>query len=184
MTGSEYTRQQQEEPLTDQGLEKLATEAGSTLLNAGLVCSTAESCTGGLVAKLLTDKPGSSAWFDHAEITYSNEAKQRMLGVSAETLDQWGAVSEEVVKEMATGSVQSGGSQVACAVSGVAGPDGGSESKPVGTVWIAWASVTAPGKPVQLSTRRCLFDGDRDRIRRAAAAEALNGIIRVSNGLT
>ncbi|MGL4184219.1 MAG: CinA family protein, partial [Thiotrichaceae bacterium] len=104
-----------------------------------LSLATAESCTGGLIAKLCTDLPGSSAWFDCGFISYSNASKRRLLGVAAETLSQYGAVSEAVVKQMASGALQQSDAQVSVAISGIAGPGGGSAEKPVGMVCFAWA---------------------------------------------
>lgn len=162
-----------------QDLEAVALDAGKHLLAASWICSTAESCTGGLISKLLTDQPGSSAWFDHASITYSNDAKQRMLGVPGDLIEQFGTVSRECVESMAIGSVERGMTHIACSVSGVAGPDGGTPEKPVGTVWFAWAHRASPDAPIEVESGRCLFDGDRAAIRSLAAMEALSGIIRV-----
>lgn len=134
--------------------------------------ATAESCTAGLAAKLLTDAPGSTAWFERGFITYSNEAKIEMLGVGQQTLDKWGAVSREVVHEMATGALQHSHADVALAISGIAGPGGGCLEKPVGTVWFAWADDAGHCAEVQH------FDGDREAVRSAAAAFALAGMLR------
>lgn len=135
------------------------------------IIATAESCTGGMIAAAITDQPGSSNWFDCGFITYSNAAKIRLLGVESGTLRDSGAVSEPTVAQMARGAVQNSDATFACAVSGVAGPDGGSPEKPVGTVWIAWAS------PSGVSLQHFLFEGDRDEIRRRTVDEALRGLI-------
>ncbi|MDE2311380.1 MAG: nicotinamide-nucleotide amidohydrolase family protein, partial [Betaproteobacteria bacterium] len=119
-------------------MDILAAQVGGLLKAQGLMLATAESCTGGGVAQAITDVAGSSAWFERGFIAYSNQAKQQMLGVSEATLNQHGAVSEATVREMAAGALQRSGAHVALAVSGIAGPDGGTPDKPVGTVWFAW----------------------------------------------
>jgi len=133
---------------------------------------TAESCTGGWVAKVLTDLPGSSAYFDRGFVTYSNQAKQEMLGVSEETLDTHGAVSEQVVAEMVSGALKKSSADVAIAISGIAGPTGGSKEKPVGTVCFAWQF-----KGEKAHTQTMLFDGERDSIRKQSVEFILSGII-------
>ena len=138
------------------------------LKKKNLTVTTAESCTGGWVAKAITDIAGSSAWFERGFVTYSNEAKAQMIGVREETLAQHGAVSEPVVVEMAIGALKAARADYAVSISGIAGPDGGSEEKPVGTVWFAFA--TARGEGI---TRRECFSGDRDAVRRQATAYAL-----------
>lgn len=132
----------------------------------------AESCTGGWIAKSCTDIAGSSEWFERGFVTYSNNAKQQMLGVRETTLEEYGAVSEAVVAEMAAGALMHSPADLAVAISGIAGPGGGSNEKPVGTVCFAWAS----GK--KIFTVREQFDGDRDAIRKAAVLHALEGLIR------
>jgi nicotinamide-nucleotide amidase len=156
----------------DAALAALTETLAQRLLAAGLKLATAESCTGGWIAKCLTDIAGSSDWFERGFITYSNGAKQESLGVSAETLSLHGAVSEQCVREMAAGVLRHSPAQVAVAVSGIAGPGGGSADKPVGLVWIAWAW---PNRSV--SVTRCQFDGDREAVRRAAVASALQGLL-------
>ncbi len=155
----------------DVTLQALAAEVGGKLKAAGLMLATAESCTGGWIAKVMTDTAGSSAWFERGSVTYSNESKAAMLGVRARTLEQFGAVSEAVVREMAEGAASWSQARVSVAVSGIAGPDGGSPEKPVGTVWIAWrwadGRVTAAGH---------LFKGDRDSVRFQAVLTALEGL--------
>ena len=147
-----------------QQLQNLA----SNLSTQNLKVTCAESCTGGLLAANLTRLPGSSAWFDMGFVTYSNEAKSQMIGVSEATLLEHGAVSEPVVVEMAIGALKAARADYAVSISGIAGPDGGSEEKPVGTVWFAFA--TARGEGI---TRRECFSGDRDAVRRQATAYAL-----------
>jgi nicotinamide-nucleotide amidase len=132
----------------------------------------AESCTGGWISKVATDIAGSSAWFDRGFVTYSNAAKQAMLGVRAETLDTHGAVSEPVVLEMVAGALGRSQAQVAVAVSGIAGPGGGSPDKPVGTVWLAWS---VPGTPPW--SQRLQLTGDREAVRRQAVQAALLGLL-------
>lgn len=154
-------------------LQQFVQLVAETLLTRGWRLSIAESCTGGWVAKLCTDLAGSSAWFEAGVVSYSNAAKQGFLGVSATTLAAHGAVSEPVVREMAEGMLSRSGSHLALAISGIAGPDGGSVDKPVGMVCFAWAEQG------QLPTRvqTCHFEGDRDAVRRQAVAHALRGVI-------
>jgi nicotinamide-nucleotide amidase len=132
----------------------------------------AESCTGGWIAKALTDLPGSSAWFGYGVVAYGNEAKRTVLGVSKDTLAGQGAVSEDVAEQMATGARLLSGAEIAVSVTGIAGPDGGSPEKPVGTVCLAWAG---PGVQLLSKTRR--FSGDRESIRRQSVVAALEGVL-------
>lgn len=141
---------------------------------AGRTVTTAESCTGGWIAKALTDVPGSSACFAYGIVSYSNGAKESLLGVQNQTLLEYGAVSEPAVREMAAGALNLSGADVAVAVSGVAGPDGGSDEKPVGTVWFAWGQRTSAG--ISMETERRRFDGDRDSVRSQTVVAALAGI--------
>ena len=152
-------------------LAQLAARLGRRLADSGLTLATAESCTGGWIAKCVTDIAGSSAWLDRGFVTYSNAAKQDMLGVAAATLAEHGAVSEPVVRQMAAGAVARSAAQVAVAVSGVAGPGGGSADKPVGTVCFGFAL------PDGVSTETLYFDGDRDAVRRQSVAHALTRLI-------
>ncbi|MBU2954339.1 nicotinamide-nucleotide amidase [Marinobacter sp. F3R08] len=156
---------------SDQELEGAGNRLGERLLRAGRTVATAESCTGGWVAKVLTDRAGSSAYVLGGLVTYSNEAKQGLLGVTPKSLDDHGAVSEPVVREMVAGALVATGADVAVAISGVAGPGGGSEDKPVGTVWFAWGSDSASTVAV---VKR--FEGDRDQVRRQAVLFALQGV--------
>ena len=152
-----------------EALADLATRLAAALRRRGGWLATAESCTGGWVAKICTDLAGSSAWFERGFVTYSNDSKQELLGVSAETLDRYGAVSEQVVQEMAAGVLQNSHAQWAMAISGLAGPGGGSREKPVGTVCFAWA-----GPDDWMMSRRYCFDGDRQAVRRQAVATTLS----------
>lgn len=154
--------------MTDSELMQLSEQVGLALKARGATVTTAESCTGGWVAKAITDIAGSSAWFERGFVTYSNEAKAQMIGVREETLAQHGAVSEPVVVEMAIGALKAARAHFAVSISGIAGPDGGSEEKPVGTVWFAFVSASGEG-----ITRRECFSGDRDAVRRQATAYAL-----------
>jgi nicotinamide-nucleotide amidase len=133
---------------------------------------TAESCTGGGLAEILTRIPGSSAWFERGFVTYSNESKHEMLSVSLDTLEQFGAVSEETAREMAKGAVENSKADFGVAITGIAGPDGGTESKPVGTVCFAWHRRNEGG-----STAHICFEGDRLRIREQACMLAMQGLL-------
>jgi len=144
---------------------------------ASQVVATAESCTGGMIAASLTNLAGSSEWFDCGFVTYSNNAKMRLLGVEGATLAASGAVSSATVAEMALGAVSRSDATIACAVSGVAGPGGGSVEKPVGTVWIAWAG------PTGVRRQHFLFPGNRDDIRQHTVDEALRGLIDCINSV-
>ncbi|MEA5446001.1 nicotinamide-nucleotide amidohydrolase family protein [Gammaproteobacteria bacterium AB-CW1] len=155
----------------DQQLRTLADNLGQRLLACGWRLVLAESCTGGWLAKCLTDVAGSSAWFERGWVSYSNSAKQDMLGVSATLLESHGAVSEAVVTAMARGARRAAGTELALAVSGVAGPDGGSDEKPVGMVCFGLADRNDS----QAWTH--YFSGDREAIRRASVAEGLRGLI-------
>jgi nicotinamide-nucleotide amidase len=159
---------------SDGELHTLAEQVGQALMTANLLVMTAESCTAGWIAKTLSDVPGCSAWFDCGVAAYSYEAKQGLLGVRPETLIHHGAVSEETVQEMVSGALVHSGAGVAVAVTGIAGPTGGTEDKPVGTVWIAWKR--RGGYPV---SKVFHFDGDREAVRRQTVAEALRGLLAV-----
>ena len=159
-------------------LDSLAEAVGHRLLERGLALVTAESCTGGWIAKTLTDVAGSSQWFDRGMVTYSNRAKEEMLDVPAEVLAEYGAVSEQVALAMAQGALRRSRAQVAVAVTGIAGPDGGSGDKPVGTVWIGWQWPTGHAEAV-----RHTFSGGRESVRRHAVKAALEGILERVSGL-
>jgi nicotinamide-nucleotide amidase len=147
-----------------------------SLLSRGLVVAVAESCTGGYVAKLITDVPGSSRWFSCGVVAYSNAAKQRLLGVTAATLAEHGAVSEQTVIEMAVGALVVGEGHRAVSISGVAGPDGGTAERPVGLVWFSRSQRMDNGSVGALAMQR-RFSGGRDAVRRQAAAVALGMLL-------
>ena len=153
-------------------LDALAVLVGTRLKENGLALATAESCTGGWVAQVVTSVSGSSEWFDRGFVTYSNEAKREMMGVRAETLERHGAVSEETAREMASGALAASRAQIAVAITGVAGPTGGTPQKPVGMVCFAWA---ARGGAVDSTTRH--FAGDRAVVRRRSVVFALQGVM-------
>ena len=153
---------------------KLSETLVSELASSGKTLSTAESCTGGWVSKAITDVPGSSDVFAYGIVSYSNGAKESLLGVKSATLDHNGAVSDVVVEEMAKGVLELSGSDIAVAVSGIAGPDGGSKEKPVGTVWFAWA--VRDESLIKVDTRCLHFSGDRELVRERTVAHALQGV--------
>jgi nicotinamide-nucleotide amidase len=157
-------------------ITQLAEQLGSRLKGLGAQVSTAESCTGGGIAEAITRIAGSSAWFEAGYITYSNTQKTAQLGVPTELFARVGAVSREVVEAMVAGAQRHSGARFAVAVSGIAGPDGGSLEKPVGTVWLAWADGT--GRHAE----RCLFAGDREAVRRQTVERALQGLLRLAAG--
>ncbi len=160
--------------MTDGELGELAARVAEALAGRGWRLATAESCTGGWVAKVCTDIAGSSGWFERGFVSYSNDAKLELLGVHGETLAGYGAVSEETVREMAQGALVRSRADVSLAISGIAGPAGGSPEKPIGTVCFAWA-VRGNGT----STQQVRFEGDRDAVRRQAVARALRGVLDV-----
>ncbi len=162
--------------MNDDTLTRLAERVGHSLHRYGLQLATAESCTGGWIAKLITDVAGSSAWFERGFVTYSNAAKQELLAVPAATLATHGAVSADTVAAMVRGALTHSHAQLAVAVSGIAGPGGGVGDKPVGTVWLAWGRIHAVPE-----TRRHRFAGDRDQVRRQAVAAALTGLLELLN---
>jgi nicotinamide-nucleotide amidase len=151
---------------------ELAQRVGEALKARGLKLATAESCTGGWVSMALTAVAGSSDWFERGYVTYSNAAKREELGVQEETLRREGAVSEATAREMATGAIRKSGTQAALAITGIAGPTGGSAAKPVGTVCFAWAL----GGKIWSETKR--FDGDRESVRRQSVLHALQGLLQ------
>ena len=157
-------------------LTTLAQRLGDALLAQQARVTAAESCTGGGIAEAITRIPGSSAWFEAGYVTYSNEQKTAQLGVPAELFASVGAVSREVVEAMARGARQRSGARFAVAVSGIAGPDGGTLDKPVGTVWLAWADGQ------QVHAQRFQFTGDRAAVRRQSVEAALVGLIRLAVG--
>ncbi|AXF75300.1 nicotinamide-nucleotide amidase [Erwinia tracheiphila] len=159
--------------MTDDDLNKLSSEIGQRLQSLKATMTTAESCTGGWIAKVITDIPGSSCWFERGFVTYSNQSKQEMVGVTPDSLTQYGAVSEQVVREMAEGARAAAGADFSISVSGIAGPDGGSEEKPVGTVWFGFAAANQ-----ETLTQRQVFSGDREAVRRQATAWGLLTLYR------
>ncbi len=159
---------------TDGELERLAARVGRRLLDSHRVVATAESCTGGWIAKTVTDVAGSSQWFVEGFVTYSNESKMRRLGVPRTLLENSGAVSEAVVRAMAKGALRRAQAQVAVAVTGIAGPDGAVPEKPVGTVWLAWAMRR--GSAVRVTVQLRHFRGDRESVRRKTVRAALTGL--------
>jgi nicotinamide-nucleotide amidase len=150
-------------------VERLASE----LTQRNACIATAESCTGGWIAKVLTDMPGSSAWFEYGFVSYGNNAKATMLNVDPALIEEYGAVSSEVVEAMVMGALEASGAQLALAVTGIAGPEGGTADKPIGTVWFAFA---AAGKGVVSACQH--FEGDRDTVRRQAVSTALTGVLK------
>jgi len=160
---------------TDANLKRLAARVGRRLLKEHRRVATAESCTGGWIAKTLTDIAGSSQWFVEGFVTYSNESKVQRLSVPRAVLEKKGAVSEEAVRAMAAGALRRAKAQVSVAVTGIAGPDGGVPGKPVGTVWLGWA--TRRGSAVRIRTQLKHFRGDRDAVRRKTVRVALQGLL-------
>lgn len=161
----------------EQILVQRSTQLGKYLSDAGLSVTTAESCTGGWIAKVITDIAGSSVYFQRGFVTYSNDAKHTMIGVSEQTLDVYGAVSEAVVCEMAAGVLKTAGADLAVSVSGIAGPDGGSADKPVGTVWLCWA--WRENNELKTAARQYCFQGDRNAVRCQAVLKSLDGLIAI-----
>ena len=156
----------------DADLAALSERVGAVLRERGLTLATAESCTGGWAAQVVTHTAGSSAWFERGFVTYANEAKMAMLGVAPETLAAHGAVSPETAREMAMGALNNSNAMISLAVTGIAGPTGGSPGKPVGTVCFAWCSRgSAP------ETARRHFAGNREEVRRQAVVFALEGLL-------
>ena len=150
---------------------ELAERVGRKLKADGKTIATAESCTGGWIAQAITEVPGSSAWFDRGFVTYSNAAKVQMLGVNPQTLEQYGAVSAETATEMAAGALAHSDADIAVAVTGIAGPDGGTPEKPVGTVFIAWADKNGVAE-----VGRKQFAGNRRQIRAQTVRSAIEGV--------
>jgi nicotinamide-nucleotide amidase len=160
---------------TDHDLERLALRVGRHLLRSERVAATAESCTGGWIAKALTDIAGSSRWFTEGFVTYSNAAKLHRLGVPAAVLRSDGAVSERAARAMVRGALLRSGADVAVAVTGIAGPGGAVPDKPVGTVWMGWAARRGRTVEVRVAIRH--FRGDREAVRRKTVRTALLGLL-------
>lgn len=161
----------------DAELRSLSSATGEALATRKLLLACAESCTGGWISEVITATAGSSAWFDRGFITYSNDAKQDMLGVCRDTLERYGAVSEPTAGEMARGALARSRAQVALAVTGIAGPGGGSSGKPVGTVCFAWCSDNG-----LVTTETRWFSGDREAVRRQAVVASLRGLLSLLSG--
>ena len=161
-----------EQQVTEQALKDLAEQLGECMKARGLKLASAESCTGGWLAKIITDIPGSSAWFTGSVVSYSNESKQSLLGVAENTIKEFGAVSGETVLEMSDGLFVHTEADVAVSVSGIAGPDGGTDDKPVGLVWLSWGKR---GKSIFANPFH--FDGDREEVRKQSIAQALNCLL-------
>jgi nicotinamide-nucleotide amidase len=156
---------------TDSVVHQLAIRAGNKLRDARIMLATAESCTGGMVAAAITDISGSSGWFERGFVTYSNQAKTEMIGVPAELIEKHGAVSEPVARAMAEGALRNSRAQVSLAITGVAGPGGGTPEKPVGMVSFGWSNR------LHTSVETLVFKGDREQIRVQAATHALRGLL-------
>jgi nicotinamide-nucleotide amidase len=163
--------------MSDTVLYKLAEDVGAALKQRKLMLATAESCTGGWISEAVTMVPGSSDWFERGFVTYTYISKREMLGVKEATLEKHGAVAEEIVREMAAGALSRSHAQVAVAVSGVAGPGGGTPEKPVGTVCFAWAVKEGA---TRAETRR--FSGNREAVRRRSVEHALKGLLALLPG--
>lgn len=164
---------------TDFELMRLSEQVGTALRSRQRRLVTAESCTGGWIGKVLTDIAGSSAWYLGGVVSYSNELKQSLLGVRRETLEAHGAVSEATAREMAAGALNALGGEMAVAVTGIAGPEGGTVDKPVGTVWFAWA--VREGASMRLQVACEAFPGDRERVRRATVHRALAELLNLAH---
>jgi nicotinamide-nucleotide amidase len=164
------------------GIHRLSAALGAALQAQRLVLATAESCTGGGIGFAVTQIAGSSAWFDRGFVTYSNAAKQQMLGVPAAMLREHGAVSEATARAMALGALARSAAQLSVAVTGIAGPGGGTRAKPVGTVWFAWAMQRARSHELTVIAARHRCAGDRAAVRTQAIVIALDGLLRLVRG--
>ena len=157
---------------SEQELRNLAEKLGECMTTLGLTLASAESCTGGWLAKIITDIPGSSAWFAGSVVSYSNQAKQSLLGVNKTTLNAFGAVSGETVLEMTDGLFSHIEADVVISISGIAGPDGGSDDKPVGLVWLSWGK-----RDTSIFAEPYHFEGDREAVRKASIKQAFNCLL-------
>ena len=155
-----------------QTLTSIAQQLGEMLCKKNAKLTTAESCTAGGISEAITAVSGSSQWFEFGFVTYANSAKQQLLGVSKEALDEYGAVSEQVVKQMAQGAIKQSQADYAIAVSGIAGPDGGTQDKPIGTVWVCWQT------PTRSWTQQLMLSGDRQAVRTAAIKKSLQQLLQ------
>ncbi len=167
----------------DQELDRLSQAVAAPCYQRRLLIATAESCTGGWAAQVITHTAGSSAWFERGFVTYANEAKVEMLSVRPETLEKYGAVSLETAGEMASGALKNSKAMISLAITGIAGPTGGSPDKPVGTVCFAWCMKDESGQILPPSCERRLFEGDREMIRRKAVIHALTGLVALANSV-
>ena len=158
--------------VTEETLRVLAQELGECMTAKGLKLASAESCTGGWLSKIITDLPGSSAWFETSIVCYSNDSKSQLLGVPAATLDEFGAVSGETILAMTDGLFEHTSADVAVSISGIAGPDGGTEDKPVGLVWLCWGKRDKSSYAFPHN-----FEGDREQVRLQSIDTALNAIL-------
>ena len=161
--------------MTDREIYRCAERLGGVLKSRGLMLATAESCTGGWIAQAITAVPGSSAWYERGFVTYSNASKMQMLGVQQQTLIEQGAVSAATAREMAAGALANSEAHVAVAVTGIAGPDGGTDAKPVGTVFIAWQA-----RDQSCHLEQCCFHGDREQVRRQTVKLALQRLCELA----
>ena len=166
--------------IMDKELYQLAEKVAAQLKQTGAWLGTAESCTGGWVAKCLTDVPGSSSWFERGYVVYNGQAKQQMLGVPPAIIEANGEVSEEVVRSLSEGVLAKSNASISLSISGIAGPGGGSEEKPVGTVWFAWSradKVAGVVRGVKTVAESQCFNGDREAVRRQAVIHSLQGVL-------
>ena len=159
-------------------VQKLVLTTADLLLHKNKKLVTIESCTGGWIAQTLTSLPGSSDWFERGFVTYSNESKNELVGVNRQTLNTHGAVSSQVALEMAVGGLKRSRADIAVSVTGIAGPDGGSPQKPLGTVWIGWADSSG-----KATSEHFLFSGDRQAVREASVRAAIEGVCNLVNSI-
>lgn len=178
MTDVFASRASPHNPSLERQIVALAEQLGRTLERRGWRVTTAESCTGGGIAAAITEVPGSSAWFEFGLVAYADRAKQSLLAVDGSVLERAGAVSEPVVREMVSGALTLSGAELGVAVSGVAGPGGGSVDKPVGTVWLAWGQRR--GQDLSLTAQRRQFSGDRSAVRQQTIVAALSQLIELA----
>ena len=163
--------------MPDKETSLIVEQLAARLIQNNKRLTVAESCTGGWIAKLLTDLSGSSQWFERGFVTYSNQAKHEMLGVNVSTIDAYGAVSQETVNEMALGALKNSHADYSLSVSGIAGPGGGSEDKPVGLVWFSWAAKENNTLNI-LASEKQVFGGDRESVRKQAVKYALTELVK------
>jgi len=164
--------------MSDKETTSIIEQLAELLIKNNKQLTVAESCTGGWVAKVLTDLAGSSTWFERGFVTYSNEAKREMLAVAESTLETYGAVSQETVIEMAQGALKNSRADYSLSISGIAGPEGGSTEKPVGLVWFAWAEKRDNTQKI-ISAKQKIFSGDREAVRQQAVDYALTELIEI-----